>query len=481
VAPDSDTNLLGRLAVHYKLLTPEQVAAAAHQQQCLGGHPPLGQIFVERGWITAQQLTRLLTVQRDVLARSAGASAPTDGPSAPLPAPLPAPAIVSPPAPAIVSPPAPAPAPATPATPPPGTAPAIAHGGPDESVRRIDRLLRFGVDRGASDVHFHSGLPLRLRRHGLLEEPGGDPITPALIDALLGEVLDEGLRNELTLRGQTDFAHELPDIARFRGNAYRQQNGINAIFRVIPPRPPTLKELGLPPSLAKLTHFSQGLVLITGPGGCGKSSTLAALLRMANEERQEHIICIEDPIEYVHPPARCVVNQRQAGRDTAGFPRALRAALREDPDIIAIGELRDLETISLALTAAETGHLVLATLHTGSAVRTVDRVVGVFPPSQQPQVRAMLSESLRAVVSQRLVRRIDGQGRLAALEVLIATRAAANLIRENKTFQLRSMIQTGSTHGMCLLDQSLLTLVRSGQVAREEALMHCDDAKLFSA
>ena len=270
-------------------------------------------------------------------------------------------------------------------------------------------------------------------------------------------------------------------MARFRGSAYRHQNGTNAIFRVIASHPPSLEQLGLPADLARLTNYAQGLVLLTGPGGCGKSSTMAALLRLVNEERREHIITIEDPIEFLHPPARCVVNQRQAGRDTEGFARALRAALREDPDVIAIGELRDLESISLAMTAAETGHLVLATLHTGSAIRTVDRLVGTFPPSQQPQVRAMLSESLRAVVSQRLVRRADGQGRVPALEVHVATRAAANLIRENKTFQLRSVIQTGSTQGMCLLDQSLQNLVRSGRVSREEALVHCEDPKVFAA
>ena len=224
------------------------------------------------------------------------------------------------------------------------------------------------------------------------------------------------------------------------------------MLRAIALEIPTLASLGLPNTLAKLTNHHQGLVLLTGPAGCGKSSTLAALVRLINEERQDHIVTVEDPIEYLHTPLRCVVNQRQVGRDTRSFARALKAALREDPDVIAIGELRDLETISLALTAAETGHLVLATLHTSSAIRTVDRVVGSYPSNQQAQIRTMLSESLRAVVSQRLVRRADGQGRVAALEILLGTRPVANLIRESKTFQLRSVLQTGATQGMCLLD-----------------------------
>ena len=222
-------------------------------------------------------------------------------------------------------------------------------------------------------------------------------------------------------------------------------------------------------------------MLLTGPAGCGKSSTLAAFVRLINEERQDHIVTVEDPIEYLHTPIRCVVNQRQVGRDTGSFARALKAALREDPDVIAIGELRDLETISLALTAAETGHLVLATLHTGSAIRTVDRMVGSFPSNHQAQIRTMLSESLRAVVSQRLVRRADGEGRVPALEVLLGTRAVSNLIRESKSFQIRSILQTGAAQGMCLLDVSLAQMVRDGLVTREEALLHADDPKLMPA
>jgi twitching motility protein PilT len=320
-----------------------------------------------------------------------------------------------------------------------------------------------------------------LRQGGRLLLVGDQLLPAALVEQLAAEALGDAQRATLAREGQVDFAHAIAGLARFRGNAYRHQGGLALVLRALPAEVPTLADLGLPSSLAKLTNYHQGLVLLTGPAGCGKSSTLAALLRLINEERRDHIVTIEDPIEYLHRPLRCVVNQRQVGRDTGSFARALKAALREDPDVIAIGELRDLETISLALTAAETGHLVLATLHTGNAVRTVDRLVGAFPPNQQAQVRAMVSESLRAVVSQRLLQRADGRGRVPALEILLGNRAVANLIREAKTFQLRSLLQTGATQGMALLDLSLAQLVRERTVAREEALLHCEEPKLIPA
>jgi twitching motility protein PilT len=254
---------------------------------------------------------------------------------------------------------------------------------------------------------------------------------------------------------------------------------MDVVFRAIPPQPPALEDLRLPSALARFANFHQGMVLLTGPAGCGKSSTLAALLNIINDERRDHIITIEDPIEFIHPSKGCVVNQRQVGPHTGSFARALRAALREDPDVIAIGELRDLETISLALTDAETGHLVLATLHTSSAIRTVNRVLGVFPPNQQEQIRTMVAESLRAVVSQRLVSRADGNGRVPALEILVATKAVGNLIRDNKTFQIRSVLQTGGALGMCLLDSSLTEMVKSGTITREEALRHAEEPQRF--
>jgi twitching motility protein PilT len=278
-------------------------------------------------------------------------------------------------------------------------------------------------------------------------------------------------------RGQLDFPYTVPGVGRFRANAFRQQAGLDAVFRHVPDEPPTLEDLGLPAALAKFTNYHQGLVLLTGPANCGKSSTMAALVRILNEERRDHILTVEDPIEYVHVSNTCVVNQRSVGPHTASFARALRAALREDPDVIVIGELRDFETVSLALTAAETGHLVLGTLHTNGAIRTINRIVGVFPADQQDQVRSMVSESLRAVVSQRLVATADGNARAPALEVLVVNKAIGNLIRENKTFQIHSQLQMGGAQGMCLLDDSLKRLVKEKVVTKEEALRHAEDPK----
>ncbi len=444
-----DLHLLGRLAVHYKLLTTEQLAETTRAQARTADPRPLGELWIDAGWMTRAQLEKLLAVQREVLARQSGQAA------APLIAPKPAssPVDLEQTATGEIS---------------------------TRAGKRIDRILEYAVSQRASDIHIMTGERVLMRRDGQLTFAGDAPLEHGQIERLVTEVLDPRLREALDREGQTDFSWTIAGRARFRGNAYRHQHGYGLVMRAIALEIPTLAGLGLPNTLAKVTNHHQGLVLLTGPAGCGKSSTLAALVRLINEERQDHIVTVEDPIEYLHTPMRCVVNQRQVGRDTRSFARALKAALREDPDVIAIGELRDLETISLALTAAETGHLVLATLHTGSAIRTVDRVVGSYPSNQQAQIRTMLSESLRAVVSQRLVRRADGQGRVPALEILLGTRPVANLIRESKTFQLRSVLQTGAAQGMCLLDTSLAHLVRDGIVTREEALLHAEDAKLLS-
>jgi twitching motility protein PilT len=251
------------------------------------------------------------------------------------------------------------------------------------------------------------------------------------------------------------------------------------VFHFIPAEPPLLKDLGLPSSTAKLINHKNGIVLITGPSGSGKTSTMAALINLLNEERSDHVLSIEDPIEYLHESKRCIVNQREVNRHTRSFANALRSALREDPDVLCIGELRDLETISLALSAAETGHLVLGTLHTQGAIRTINRVIGAYPPGQQAQVRTMLSESLRAVVSQKLIPRADGSGMALAFELLLVNVACANLIRENRTFQISSVLQTGKAHGMRSMDDSLLELVQKNVINKKEAVLHADDPRLF--
>ncbi len=497
--------LFGRIALHYKLATREQVLEATQIQTSEGGRRRLGEILTERGVLTPRQVEQILAVQRDYVAKQQG-QAPA-APAAPEPLqpqampsltvqampsltvadpPPVAPVAPAPARPVLVPPPAPvAPAVAPAPGPPPAAAPAPASGGrlefDLEVPRALDRLLKYALSVGASDLHLHSGAPLKIRVNGRMSDLNGMPTPARTAERMVEEILTPEQKEALREHGQVDFAYTLAGRGRFRSNAYRQQRGVDAVFRVIPPKPPALEELGLPSSLARLANYHQGMVLLTGPAGCGKSSTLAALLNIVNESRHDHIITIEDPIEYIHPSKKCVVNQRQVGPHTGSFARALRGALREDPDVIAIGELRDLETISLALTAAETGHLVLATLHTNNAIRTVNRILGVFPPNQQDQIRTMVSESLRAVVSQRLVARADGNGRVPALEILMANKAVGNLIRENKTFQIKSVLQTGATHGMCMLDASLAELVKNKVITREEAARNAEDPQRFGA
>jgi twitching motility protein PilT len=441
-----DEVLFGRIALHYKLVSQDQLAEATSAWSQEGGLRGLGEILVERGALNLRQLEQLRAAQRDYLAKQKGQAAP-------------------------------APAPPPPSA--PSAAPAWKAGW-RQSARRLDSLLTIAVGQRVSDLHLHCGAPIKLRRNGELTEPESQPLAPNVADALIREILTPEQQRELDEHGQIDFAYTIAGVGRFRANAYRQQRGLDAVFRAIPPNPPTLEDLGLPSTLARFANFHQGMVLLTGPAGCGKSSTLAAMVNIINRERQDHIITIEDPIEYIHRSQKCVVNQRQVLRHTDSFARALRAALREDPDVIAIGELRDLETISLALTAAETGHLVLATLHTNNAIRTINRILGVFPPSQQEQIRTMVSESLRAVISQRLVVKADGSGRVPALEVLVCNKAVGNLIRDNKTFQIKSVLQTGATHGMCLLDASLADLVKNKVITREEAARNAEDPAKFA-
>ena len=340
-------------------------------------------------------------------------------------------------------------------------------------------LLEQTININASDLHVHSGSNLLVRRNGEIRNASSSVLKPEECERLITSIMNDAQLKCLQDRFQVDFAYEIPGVGRFRANVYKQQRGYDAIFRAIKAAPPTLAELGLPEDFKRFTEFHQGLVLFTGPAGCGKSSTMAAMVNLINQNRPDHILTIEDPIEYVYPAAECNVTQREIGYQTDSFPTALRAALREDPDVIVIGELRDLETISLAVTAAETGHLVLATLHTSSAIRTINRLLGVFPPDQLSQIRRMLSESLKVVISQRLVKRSDGRGQAAAVEVMINNNATANLIRENRTYQIKSILQTGGAQGQRLLDASLARLVKDKVISRTEALKHAEEPKNF--
>jgi twitching motility protein PilT len=482
--------LLGRLAVHLKMITMDQLAEAVRAQGRAGEEAKLGEILIELGFIDRAQHAKLLAAQQQVIAKQKGKAAPAAVQPAPMAAPAQRPAATPPAAPAAPAPPpaprrAPAPEPRAAAAPTTGPEPignaADFAASTDADRARFEAILRAAIEQGASDVHLHEGSPVRMRVSGRLVADGDTALEPEAAERMVLSFLTPAQREVLAVRGELDACHTFPGIGRFRANLYRGLRGLDGVFRFISAEPPTLEQLGLPARLAKFTTYHQGMVVVTGPSGCGKSSTMAALVNLINEERREHILTIEDPIEYVHQSKRCLVNQRSAGDHTQSFARALRAALREDPDVIVIGELRDLETVSLALSAAETGHFVLATLHTDNAIRTVNRLVGSFPADQQDQVRTMLSESLRAVISQRLLPRADGNGRVAALETMIVTRAVANLIRENKTFQIHSILQTGASQGMALLDNSIRELVQKGLVKAEDAARHVEDAKAAAA
>jgi len=340
-------------------------------------------------------------------------------------------------------------------------------------------LLQQAIEQNASDLHVHSGAMLRLRVDGKFCDATPDVLSSDECEKLIMDILNEPQLKQLKEKFQIDFAYEIQGAGRFRANIYKQQRGYDAVFRAIKPSPPTLAELGLPKEFEQYTEFHQGLLLFTGPAGCGKSSTMAAMANLINQRRADHILTIEDPIEYVHNSDSCNVTQREVGDQTESFPTALRAALREDPDVIVIGELRDLETISLAITAAETGHLVMATLHTSNAIRTINRLLGVFPPDQICQIRRMLSESLKVVFCQRLVQRADGRGQVAAFEVMINNNAVANLIRENRTFQITSILQTGRAQGQRLLDASLTQLMNDKVITKKEAIRHAEEPESF--
>ncbi len=406
--------------------------------------------------------------------RQPGATAPVSpvspvapvAPVSPLPPPPPS-AALPPPAPAVSAPSLPAEAPPEPAPGPPH--PKVQTGRP------LDDLLIRMLEMKASDVHLSAGNIPIFRIHGDMRPQEDIPLLHSdEIERLLRGAMPERNRSEFVERNDTDFAYEIPDVARFRVNVFRDRFGVGSVFRQIPIEILTAQQLNLPDAVVRLAELSKGLVLVTGPTGSGKSTTLAAIVDHINKTRTDHIITIEDPIEFVHQNRKCLVNQREVGTHTRGFKDALRAALREDPDIVLVGEMRDLETIAIAIETAETGHLVFGTLHTTTAMSTVDRIVDQFPADRQQQIRVMLADSLKAVVAQTLCKKIGG-GRVAALEILLSNNAVANLIRDGKTFQLPSVLQTSRNQGMILLNDSLLDLVKRKVVEPREAYLKCVD------
>lgn len=346
-------------------------------------------------------------------------------------------------------------------------------------LMEITELLAFSVKNKASDLHLSAGLPPMIRVNGDVRRINLPPLEHKDVHAMVYDIMNDSQRKQYEEFLECDFSFSVPNLARFRVNAFVQERGAGAVFRTIPSKVLTLEDLNCPKVFKEISDQPRGIVLVTGPTGSGKSTTLAAMVDYVNENQYAHILTIEDPIEFVHTSKRCLINQREVHRDTHSFSNALRSALREDPDVILVGELRDLETIRLAMTAAETGHLVFGTLHTSSAAKTVDRVVDVFPAEEKEMIRAMLSESLRAVISQTLLKTKDGQGRVAAHEIMIGTPAIRNLIRENKVAQMYSSIQTGQQYGMQTLDQNLQDLVRRNIVSPGEARMRASNKDLF--
>jgi twitching motility protein PilT len=346
-------------------------------------------------------------------------------------------------------------------------------------MAKIDAFFKLMHEQNASDLHLMAGQPPALRIHGDIERVKYKTLENDELRAMLYEIAAEDKIKTFEETGDIDFGYEIPQLARYRANFFMQKNGVAAVFREIPSSIMNCEQLGLPSVMAKLASLPRGLVIVTGPTGSGKSTTLAAIIDEANRTRSDHIVTIEDPIEFVHQSRGCLVNQRELGIHTKSFSAALRGALREDPDIILVGEMRDLTTISLAIEAASTGHLVFSTLHTTSAAKTVDRIVEVFPSEEQGQIRSTLADGIRAIISQTLFKRIDKKGRIPALEILIATPAVRNLIREAKSHQIPSMVQTGKKYGMQLLDDAIMDLFNKGKISADDAYMKANEKGRF--
>ena len=346
-------------------------------------------------------------------------------------------------------------------------------------MAKIDAFCKLMHAQNASDLHLVAGQPPALRIHGDIERLKYDPLKSDELRAMLYEIAAADKIKSFEETGDVDFGYDIPGLARYRANFFMQKNGVGAVLREIPNTIMQCEQLGLPPVISRLASLPHGLVLVTGSTGNGKSTTLAAIIDEANRTRSDHIITIEDPIEFVHQSKGCIVNQREVGIHTQTFAAALRGALREDPDVILVGEMRDLETISRAIEAASTGHLVFSTLHTTSAAKTVDRIIEAFPAGEQAQIRSTLADGVRAIISQTLFKRIDRRGRIPALEILIATPAVRNLIREGKSHQIASMIQTGAKYGMQLLDSSIMELLNKGKISPQDGYLKAHDKGRF--
>jgi len=435
---DPQCGLLGRLGVYYGLITPEQLAEAMRIQGQYGNTRRLGEILLEKGFVDQAELDRLLYLQRLYLERhSLAAKKAPDRPR-------------------------------------------ISDGAFGERREpAIRRILAVAKKVGASDVHIHAGAPVMLRVAGQLASVKMPALEPAQTERLIGDLLSPEEQKALAETGDLELALDVSGIGRFRASLYRERRGFGAVLRAIPEKPPDLDGLRLPGMVARVAAFREGLVLVTGPSGCGKSSTLAALVRLINEDRRDHIVTVEAPVEFVHESLCCIVNQREVRRHTDSFAAALRAALCEDPDIIVAGELWDVETVTLALGAAETGHFVMATLHISGAARAISHIIELFPPADQPHVRSMLAGALRAVIYQQLVPTADGHGLVPAVEILMVTPGVARLIREDRPDEIQALLLAHRAHGMCAMDDSLAELVRSGMVRQEVARCFASDPRRF--